>query len=215
MSGAHRRWTGGRLIVASHNAGKVAEISDLLARFDAEVVSAGALGLSAPEETEATFEGNARLKAVYAATHGGAPALADDSGLEIDALDGAPGVYTADWAETPSGRDFDRAMRRVHDEIRARGAAEPWTARFACCLCLAWPDGHAERFTGRVEGRVIWPPKGENGHGYDPIFIREGEALTFGQLSFEQKMAVNHRTRAFDQLVAACFGEEPAAPPSV
>ncbi len=205
MSGAPRRWGGGRLIVASHNAGKVREISELLARFDCQTVSAADLGLEAPEETETTFEGNATLKALYAAREGGAPALADDSGLEIDAIDGRPGVHTADWAETPEGRDFGLAMRRARDAIAATGAAEPWTARFVCCLCLAWPDGHTERFLGHVDGRAVWPPRGDQGHGYDPMFVRAGETETFGEMSFERKMAVNHRTIAFDQLVAACF----------
>lgn len=202
-----RKWRGGRLIIASHNAGKVREIGALLGPFDVEVVSAGDLGLAAPEETETTFEGNARIKAHAAAKAGGAPALSDDSGLEIDALGGRPGVYTADWAETPDGRDFGMAMRRAYEEIVASEAPEPWTARFVCALCLAWPDGHDEVFLGKVAGRVAWPPRGDRGFGYDPMFIRDGDAETFGEIAPEAKLADNHRSDAFAQLVAACFEE--------
>lgn len=200
-----RRWGGGRLIVASHNEGKVREIRDLLTPFGAETVSAGELGLPVPDETEDSFAGNARIKAHAAASAGGAPALADDSGLEIAALGGDPGVRTADWAETPEGRDFGVAMARAHRAIVASGAPEPWRARFVCALCLAWPDGHDETFLGVVEGRVVWPPRGLEGFGYDPMFVRDGDDATFGEMTPEAKKARNHRADAFARLVAACF----------
>lgn len=203
-----RRFEGGRLIVASHNQGKVREIRELLAPFGVETVSVAELGLPEPAETETSFEGNAAIKARAAALGGGAPALADDSGLAIDALGGAPGVYTADWAETPAGRDFALAMARAHREIAATGAPEPWTARFVCALCLAWPDGHVETFLGQVEGRVIWPPRGDRGFGYDPMFVRAGETETFGEIAPEEKRKDSHRSQAFRRLVAACFAAE-------
>lgn len=200
-----RRFAGGRLVVASHNAGKVREIGDLLAPFGVETVSVAALGLPVPDETEESFEGNARIKAHAAARAAGLPALADDSGLAVDALGGAPGVHSADWAETPTGRDFDRAMRLVHQRVEAQGAGHLATARFLCCLCLAWPDGSDEVFLGKVEGRLAWPPRGGHGFGYDPIFVPEGEARTFGEMAPEEKHAMSHRADAFRQLVAACF----------
>lgn len=199
-----RRLSGGRLVVASHNAGKIREIGALLAPHGVEPVSAGDLGLPSPPETETTFEGNAKIKALAAATGADRPALADDSGLEIDAIGGRPGVYSADWAETPDGRDFDVAMRKVWAEIEASGAAPPFTARFVCVLCLAWPDGHVETFRGTVEGQVIWPPHGDQGFGYDPMFVRGAEALTFGEIEPAAKHADSHRSQAFRQFVAAC-----------
>jgi XTP/dITP diphosphohydrolase len=162
--------------------------------------------LSDPEETEDTFLGNARIKAHAAAKALGVPALADDSGLEIEALGGDPGVRTADWAETPSGRDFDVAMGRAHDALLAAGAAEPWTARFVSVLVLAWPDGHEETFRGEVNGRVIWPPRGVRGHGYDPIFVPEGETRTFAEMTHEEKNALSHRGRSIRAFEAACLG---------
>lgn len=200
-----RRFDGGGLVVASHNAGKIREIGELLAPFGVETTSAAALGLPSPEETADSFEGNAALKALAAARAAALPALSDDSGLSIDALGGEPGVYAADWAETPHGRDFDLAMRKVHERLLAVSAAEPWTARFSCALCLAWPDGHTETFIGHVEGRIVWPPRGGRGFGYDPIFAREGESQTFGEIAPEAKHANSHRAKAFAQLVAACF----------
>ena len=200
-----RRFAGGRLVVASHNAGKVREIGDLLAPFGVETVSAKDLGLPVPAETETSFEGNARIKAHAAARAATLPALSDDSGLAVDALDGAPGVYTADWAETPQGRDYAAAMARVWQELETRAAPEPRTARFVCCLSLAWPDGHDETFVGIAEGRVIWPPRGANGFGFDPMFVPDGGALTFGEMAPADKHAISHRADAFRQLVAACF----------
>lgn len=205
MTAAPRQWTGGRLVVATHNAGKLGEIRELLAPYPVEAVSAGELGLAAPEETEATCIGNARLKARAAAEASGLPALADDSGLEVAALDGAPGVHTADWAETPSGRDFGLAMRKVHDKLLERAAAAPWRARFVSALALWWPDGHDETVLGTVDGRLTWPPRGSNGHGFDPMFIRAGADETFGEMSTAQKQERDHRSDAFSQLVARVF----------
>lgn len=201
-----RRFEGGRLVIASHNGGKIREIGELLAPFGVDVVSAGAMGLEEPEETESTFAGNARIKAHAAAAASGLPALSDDSGIEVDALGGAPGVYTADWAETGSGRDFVMAMTRLWRDLEEIGAPEPRSCRFRCTLCLAWPDGHDEVFDGAVEGRVVWPMRGERGFGFDPVFLPEGETETFGEMAPERKHAMSHRARAFGKLVQACFG---------
>lgn len=201
-----RQFSGGKLVIASHNAGKVREIRELLAPFGVEIVSAGELGLDEPEETERTFEGNARIKAHAAAHASGLPALSDDSGIETDALDGAPGVYTADWAETPDGRDFVLAMGKLWSELERIGAPEPRTARFRCTLCLAWPDGHDEIFDGVVEGRVVWPMRGDRGFGFDPMFLPEGETETFGEMDPAKKHSMSHRADAFAKLVAGAFG---------
>jgi XTP/dITP diphosphohydrolase len=201
-----RRFAGGRLVIASHNTGKIREIGELLAPFGVEVVSARELGFEEPEETETTFEGNARIKAHAAAAASGLPALSDDSGIEVDALGGAPGVYTADWAETGNGRDFVMAMTRLWDELEAMAAPEPRACRFRCTLCLAWPDGYEEVFDGAVEGRVVWPMRGEQGFGFDPVFLPDGETETFGEMASARKHAMSHRARAFEKLVRACFG---------
>jgi XTP/dITP diphosphohydrolase len=200
-----RRFTGGPLVVATHNAGKLAEIAALFDGRPVEVVSAGALGLPEPPETETSFAGNARIKAHAAARASGLAALADDSGIEVDALDGAPGVHTADWAQTPAGRDFVQAMTRIWDELEARAAPEPRTARFRCALVLAWPDGHDEVFEGAVEGRVVWPMRGGCGHGYDPMFLPDGHEVTFGQMDPALKNRISHRARAFARLLEGCF----------
>ena len=196
---------GMRLVVASHNVGKLREIADLVSPYGLDAVSAGSLGLPAPEDTENTFAGNARLKAVAAATASGAPALSDDSGLEVAILNGDPGVYSARWAG-PS-KDFGVAMRSVADKVEAAGG---WTkadpeANFTCALCLAWPDGEAHVFEGKVFGRLIWPPRGDRGFGYDPMFLPDGEALTFGEMDPASKHAISHRARAFALFVAACL----------
>jgi len=201
-----RRFDGAKLVVASHNAGKLREIADLLRPFGVATVSAGEIGLPEPEETETTFEGNARLKAHAAAKSSGLPALSDDSGLAVEALGGEPGIYSARWAETPKGRDFGHAMRTVWEKLEALAALEPRCAAFVCALTLAWPDGHDETFLGRCEGRLIWPPRGDRGFGYDPMFIPEGHAITFGEMEPQKKHAMSHRADAFRQLVAACFG---------
>ncbi|MEM0923964.1 MAG: non-canonical purine NTP pyrophosphatase [Pseudomonadota bacterium] len=200
-----RQFRGQSLVVATHNAGKFKEIGILLAPFGVEIVSAASLGLAEPAETEATFAGNAGIKSHAASRASGLPALADDSGLEIDCLGGAPGVHTADWAETGQGRDFQMAMERAWREIQASGAEAPFKARFNACLSLAWPDGHEEVVLGQTEGRITWPPRGDHGFGYDPIFVPEGESRTFAEMNSDAKNVMSHRARAFDKLVAACF----------
>jgi XTP/dITP diphosphohydrolase len=200
-----RKFSGTQLLVATHNHGKLAEIRELLAPFGIAVISAAELDLPEPEETEATFIGNARIKAHAAARASGLPALADDSGISIDALGGAPGVYTADWAETPLGRDFGLAMTRAWREISASGAAPPYAAQFRSTLVLAWPDGEDAVFEGVMAGEVIWPPRGDNGHGYDPIFVPDGYDLTFAEMAAEEKNRISHRADAFAKLVAGCF----------
>ena len=197
-----RRFSGSTLLVATHNNGKLEEISDLLSDFGIAVIGAAEKGLPEPPETGTTFVENARIKAHTASKATGLPALADDSGIEIDGLDGAPGVYTADWAETPNGRDFVLAMTRSHDELLARNAPKPWTARFCCTFVLAWPDGHDEVFPGVAEGEVTWPMRGELGHGYDPIFIPAGHDITFGEMDRWEKNRISHRADAFAKLSA-------------
>ena len=191
--------------MATHNTGKLLEIADLLKPYGVELSSNADHGLPEPEETETTFVGNARIKAHAAARATGLPALADDSGIEIDGLGGAPGVYTADWAETPNGRDFVMAMTRSWDELEAASASEPRTARFCSTLVLAWPDGHDEVFAGVMAGQIVWPMRGDQGHGYDPIFQPEGYDVTFGEMDRWEKNKISHRADAFAKLVAVCF----------
>jgi XTP/dITP diphosphohydrolase len=199
-----RRFGGGELIVASHNPGKVREILELLAPFGIKVRSAGELGLAEPEETGSTFAANAALKAHAAARTAGLPALADDSGLAVDALGGAPGIYSARWAGP--NKDFALAMARVEAELVARKVAPAERrARFVCALCLAWPDGHEEVFEGTVSGDLVFPPRGDKGFGYDPIFRPDGHADTFGEMDPAAKHSMSHRARAFAKLVEACF----------
>lgn len=193
---------GERLVIASHNAGKVAEIGALLAPFGIAVTDAGRLGLPEPAETETTFAGNARIKAHAAAQGSGLPALSDDSGIEVAGLDGAPGVYTADWAETGVGRDFVRAMTRVTRLLESRLVPHPRRARFVCTLCLAFPDGRDRLWRGEVRGRLAWPMRGERGHGFDPIFVPEGHDLTFGEMDPALKNRISHRAEAFARLLA-------------
>jgi XTP/dITP diphosphohydrolase len=200
-----RRFSENRLVVASHNPGKVREIADLIRPFGITTVSAAELGLPEPEETGSSFIANAELKAHAAARAAQLPALADDSGLEVAALDGQPGIYSARWAETPNGRDFAVAMARVWDKLtEAQATAHP-RARFVCALALAWPDGHGESFLGTVNGEIVWPPRGGRGFGYDPIFRPDGHAITFGEMEPEAKHRISHRADAFRQLIAACF----------
>jgi XTP/dITP diphosphohydrolase len=201
-----RRLAEPKLLVATHNEGKLAEIRALLSPYAVEAVSARDLGLVEPEETEATFLGNARIKAHAAAKASGLAALADDSGIEVDALGGAPGVYTADWASTAAGRDFPMAMARVQQELEAVAAPEPRTARFRCTLVLAWPDGKDEVFEGKAEGRCVWPMRGVEGHGFDPIFQPDGHELTFGEMEPDAKNRISHRADAFRKFIAAQFG---------
>ena len=198
-----RRFAGDRLLVATHNSGKLEEIADLLDDHAIRVIGAAALGLVEPDETGADFVANARIKAHAASRATGLPALADDSGIEIDALDGAPGVRTADWADTPGGRDFVHAMARTYGALLESGVAQPWTARFCCVFVLAWPDGHDETFEGRLNGQITWPMRGGEGHGYDPIFQPEGFGITFGQMNRREKNRISHRADAFRKLAAA------------
>jgi XTP/dITP diphosphohydrolase len=193
---------GDKLVLASHNKGKLAEFRDLLAPYGVEVVSAGDLGVPEPEETGETFEENARLKAIVSTFATGLPALADDSGLEVEALGGAPGIYSARWAG--EGRDFSAAMARVEKELGEKGAlggSEP-RANFICVLCLATPDGEIEVFEGKVHGHLTFPARGVNGFGYDPIFVADGQAQTFGEMQPDAKHAISHRAEAFAKFAA-------------
>jgi XTP/dITP diphosphohydrolase len=194
---------GMKLVVASHNPGKVWEINQLIQPYGLDAVSAGELGLDEPEETETTFAGNARLKAVAAAAGSGLPALADDSGLEVACLDGAPGIYSARWAGP--GKDFGIAMKKVADEIAGRNgwSASGPRANFISVLCLAWPGGDVKIFEGKVFGHLVWPPRGGNGFGYDPMFVPDGDVRTFGEMEPQEKYAISHRTRAFAAFKAA------------
>jgi len=194
---------GTKLVVASHNPGKVWEINQLIQPYGLDAVSAGELGLAEPDETEATFEGNARLKAVAAAEGSGLPALADDSGMEVECLDGAPGIYSARWAGP--GKDFGLAMTKVADEVTACNgwiAGGP-RANFISVLCLAWPGGETKIFEGKVFGHLVWPARGGNGFGFDPMFVPDGDTRTFGEMEPAQKYAISHRTRAFAAFKAA------------
>jgi len=201
-----RRLNCDRLVVATHNHGKLAEIAALLAPFGVATLSGEQLGLPAPDETADTFLGNARIKAHAAAALTLLPALADDSGLEVAALGGSPGVMTADWADGPDGRDYGKAMRRVWSELKAVKAIEPWEARFRCTLVLAWPDGHEEVFCGDVAGQIVWPVRGGMGHGFDPIFQPDGFPLTFAEMTGGEKNRISHRAVALRRFLEGCFG---------
>jgi XTP/dITP diphosphohydrolase len=195
----------GKLVIASHNEGKVREIRALLAPFGIEPVSAKALDLPEPEETGTSFAANALIKAVSACDLSGLPALADDSGLCVEALNGEPGVYTANWAETAGGRDWMMAMGKVERRLNALGPATSRSAHFTCTLALVWPDGSDALFEGRVEGSLVWPPRGDRGFGYDPVFVPLGGNETFGEMDPDAKHAISHRADAFKKLVAAVF----------
>jgi XTP/dITP diphosphohydrolase len=206
----HRKLNG-RLVAATHNSGKLREFRELLAPWRIEVVSAGDLSLAEPEETGDTFEANAKLKAFAAARAAGMAALADDSGLCVEALDGAPGIYSARWAG--GSKNFSGAMARIERELRAADAPQPWRAHFVSALALAWPDDHVEYFEGRVDGRLVFPPRGANGFGYDPIFVPDGHSRGFGEMTAQEKhgippdgsLALSHRARAFQLLARACL----------
>ena len=206
----NRKVLSGKLIVASHNAGKVTEINELVRAFGIETISAADLDLPEPEETGDTFIANAELKALAAAQASCLPAIADDSGLAVDGLGGAPGIHSARWAEgdvekgETAGRDFERAMRKV-EEALTRIPDAPRTAHFVCALTLAWPDGHCESFEGKVFGELVWPPRGDMGFGYDPVFQPDGLAKTFGEIPPDVKHAMSHRAEAFQKLVTACL----------
>ena len=197
-----RKLEGARLVVATHNPGKLAEINDLLGRYGVVAVPAASLGISEPDETETSFAGNARLKALHSSRASGLPAIADDSGLCVDALGGEPGVHSARWAG-PS-KDFAMAMRNIEEKLQARGGAKR-NAHFVSALCIAWPDGHMGMFEGRVDGALVWPPRGTRGFGYDPVFMPEGFDMTFGEMEPAQKHAMSHRARAFRKLADAIF----------
>lgn len=195
-----RQFAGGTLIIASHNRGKIGEIRELLEPLDVHVVAATDLGLIEPAETGASFAANAELKARAAARASGCPALADDSGLVVDALDGAPGILSARWAGPE--KDFTLAMRRVEEALAGK---ENRRAHFHCAFALCWPDGHCERFEGTVHGHLVWPPRGSLGFGYDPVFVPDGYEVTFGEMEPARKYGISHRAAAFRKLVAACF----------
>lgn len=199
-----RRFTGDTLVIATHNAGKMAEIRTLIERDDLTLLSAADFNLESPDETGATYLENATLKALFVAKATNLPALADDSGFDVSALNGAPGVYSADWAEMGKGkpRDFVAAMRRVHDEMN--GATDT-SAAFVCCIALAWPDGHVEHAEGRLQGTVVWPPRGDKGFGYDPMFQPEGAALTCAEMDSAEKNRISHRARALKALHKKIF----------
>lgn len=206
---ATRRLTERRLVVATHNRGKLAEIRDLIAPHGIDVVSAGELGLPEPEETGATFEANAAIKALAAALASGLPALADDSGLCVSALGGEPGIHSARWAG--EDRDFARAMRTIEERVAETGGDDR-RAHFVAALCLAWPDGHTETVRGEVHGTLVWPPRGTAGFGYDPVFLPEGESRTFGEMTAEEKhglrpgeRGLSHRARAFARFAEECL----------
>ena len=205
-----RKLTPGKLVIASHNAGKLREIRDLLAPYGMEPVSAGDLGLPEPEETEDSFAGNALIKARASMIGSGMVALSDDSGLMVDALGGAPGVYTADWAERQAyeggpGRDWYMAMGKVEGKLAELGPDAARTAHFVCTLALVWPDGEEALFEGRSSGTLVWPPRGHNGFGYDPMFQPLGDTITYGEMNPKKKHATNHRARAFEKMVASVF----------
>lgn len=202
-----RKLTERKIVLASHNQGKLREIADLLEPMGIEVISAADLGLEEPDETEDNFAGNARIKAHYAAKETGLPAISDDSGIEIDALDGAPGVYTADWAETPNGRDFPMAMTKVQRLLDEKEAPHPRTARFVCTLCIAWPDGEDEIYRGEVSGQLVWPMRGALGFGFDPVFQPDGETITFGEMDPARKHTMSHRADAFAKMLAGVLAD--------
>jgi XTP/dITP diphosphohydrolase len=209
------RQIAGELVIATHNPGKLRELRELLAPYGIKAASAGELGLAEPEETGADFRENARIKAAAAAATAQRPAFADDSGLVVDALGGAPGIHSARWAGPE--KDFAGAMRRIEDALAARGAVRPVQrkAHFVCALCVAWPDRHAEEFAGRIDGTLVWPPRGTAGFGYDPIFLPDGHARTFGEMTSDEKhglppagRGLSHRARAFRQLAEACLAPQ-------
>jgi XTP/dITP diphosphohydrolase len=207
----HRRITG-RLVIATHNSGKLAEMRELLAPYGIDAISAGELGLKEPDETGTTFRDNARIKAEAAAIATESPAFADDSGLVVDALDGAPGIYSARWAGPD--KNFSVAMATIEDKLKERDAAAPdqRKAHFVSALCVAWPDGHTEEFEARIDGVLVWPPRGDKGFGYDPMFLPDGHRRTFGEMPSDEKhglpprgKGLSHRARAFVKLAEACL----------
>ena len=212
LGDANHRRIAGRLVIATHNPGKLAEMRDLLAPYGIDAISAGELKLEEPDETGMTFRDNARIKAEAAAKAAALPAFADDSGLAVDALGGEPGIHSARWAGPQ--KDFRGAMETIETKLRERGATTPEQrkAHFVSALCVAWPDGHLEEFEARVDGTLVWPPRGDNGFGYDPIFLPDGHTRTFGEMESDEKhglpphgRGLSHRARAFLKLAEACL----------
>lgn len=197
---------GKRLVLASHNKGKLIEINALVEPYGLEAEPVSSYSSDEPEETGTTFAENARIKAHAAAKISGLPALSDDSGLTVEALDGAPGVYTADWAETDQGRDFLLAMTKVNDLLDEKSTPAPRLAKFCCTLCVAWPDGEDLIFEGSVDGQLVWPPRGDRGFGFDPVFLPLGEVETFGEMDPDKKHSMSHRADAFAKLKAGLLG---------
>lgn len=197
----HRQFDGAELVIASHNKGKLFEFSKLLKPFGVTTYSAGDKGVEEPEETGTTFEANALLKARVSAQHTGLPALADDTGLVVPVLDGAPGIYSARWAGP--ARDFNAAMAKVHEQI----GDQDRSAHFVCCLALVWPDGHEEVFVGKSYGALVWPKRGTGGHGYDPMFQPDGEIRTYGEMTLDEKNITSHRAKACALLLQGCFAQ--------
>jgi XTP/dITP diphosphohydrolase len=200
-----RKLTDQKIVIATHNKGKLEEFAELLRPHGVTTFSAGGLGLTEPEETEDNFRGNARVKALFAMTHSGLIAISDDSGLCVDALDGDPGVYTADWAGPT--RDWNMAMRLVEEKLQAAGATKPEQrrAQFKCTLCVMWPDGVERYYEGVAPGHLVWPPRGTLGHGYDPVFVPDGQSQTFAEMTHEKKNTLSHRAKALEKLLSDLF----------
>ena len=202
-----RKFLDSSLLIATQNKGKFAELSKLFDNYQLEIKSPFDFNLKEPDETENTFEGNAKIKAHYAAKETGIPSLADDSGIEVQGLNGAPGVFTANWAETPKGRNFEYAMKKLWLEIDKTKFQEPYKAQFCCTLVLAWPDGHDEVFHGIIKGQLVWPSRGKNGHGFDPMFKPYGYEETFGEMDRWEKNKMSHRGLAFTKMIKNCFND--------
>ena len=200
-----RKFLEDTLVLATHNNGKIEELSSLFNDFHFDIKSPIDFNLKEPIETENTFLGNARLKAHYTAKNSNLPALADDSGIEVECLNGAPGVFTANWAETKNGRNFGNAMKTLWEKIKKTNSSEPYKAQFCCTLVLAWPDGHDEVFQGIIKGELVWPIRGSNGHGFDPMFRPYGYSETFGEMNRWEKNTISHRGLAFADLIEGCF----------
>ena len=193
------------LVLATHNKGKVEELSNLFKNYNFNIKSSSDFNLKEPEETEKTFIGNARIKAHFTSKKTGLPALADDSGIEVESLNGAPGVFTADWATTNNGRDFNQAMEKLWIAVKKTKSCPPYDAQFSCTLVLAWPDGHDEIFQGKIKGQLVWPIRGLNGHGFDPMFKPHNYKQTFGEMDRWEKNEISHRGLAFTKLIKNCF----------
>ena len=204
-----RQFIENTLLLATHNKGKIEELSRLICEYHIEIKSTLDFNLTEPNETEDTFIGNARIKAHYAAKITNLPALADDSGIEVESLNNAPGVFTADWAETKNGRDFEYAMKKLWFEVQKTKFKMPYKAQFCCALVLAWPDGHDEVFQGIIKGHLVWPGRGTKGHGFDPMFQPSGYKKTFGEMDRWKKNKISHRGLAFTNLITNCFNNKP------